>query len=256
MGWDGYRVRVLHQRRPGQLEWSVSSVQTTCRILVGYPVLGPKVHIHNGRFYMFATFAKSAHTRPRGVAVLVPDDATGPFEPWSDGPVTPIGQPCVDGTLHVDADGNPWLIYGRGAEGTPRGEAGISDGEMYALRLSPDLKSPVAEPILLFRASSASWSVPMRFPDGGEPPEELNLAKDPRFTDGPFVVQAPGTPLRMLWSSHGKNGYTLGVATSASGLITGPWVQHDETLWGRQRRPRDDPPHNKRAGLPRLPHPQ
>ncbi|MGF4041850.1 glycoside hydrolase family 43 protein [Paenarthrobacter nitroguajacolicus] len=191
----------------------------------------PEVHAHDGRFYLFATFANSAHTRPRGVAVLVSDEATGPFEPWSDGPVTPDGHPCVDGTLHMDADGDPWLIYGRGAEGTPGGETGISDGEMYALRLAADLKGPAGTPRLLFAASSADWSVPLSFPDGVEPPKELNLAKDPRFTDGPFVVQSPGSPLRMLWSSHGKNGYTLGVATSESGMITGPWVQRKEPLW-------------------------
>lgn len=191
----------------------------------------PEVHPHDDRFYMFASFADSAGAHARGVAVLVSDDPTGPFEPWSDGPVTPSAYPCLDGTLHIDADGHPWLVYGRGAEGRPGGEAGISDGEMYALRLSSDLKAPVGDPYLLFRASSASWSEPMRFPEAVQPPPGLNLAKDPRFTDGPFVVQSPGTPLRMLWSSHGKNGYTLGVATSTSGLITGPWFQQDEVLW-------------------------
>ena len=71
----------------------------------------------------------------------------------------------------------------------------------------------------------------MRFPEGVESPKELNLAKDPRFADGPFVVRSSDGRLMMLWSSHGKNGYTLGVAISQSGEITGPWVQQDETLW-------------------------
>ncbi len=35
----------------------------------------------------------------------------------------------------------------------------------------------------------------------------------------------------MLWFSHGKNGYTLGLATSANGRITGPWVQQEEPVW-------------------------
>lgn len=37
----------------------------------------------------------------------------------------------------------------------------------------------------------------------------------------------------MLWSSFGEEGYAMGVATSANGLVTGPWVQQDEPLWAR-----------------------
>ena len=37
----------------------------------------------------------------------------------------------------------------------------------------------------------------------------------------------------MLWSSFGEEGYAMGVATSASGLLSGPWVQQDEPLWAR-----------------------
>ena len=61
---------------------------------------------------------------------------TGPFVPWSDGPLTPPGIPCLDGTLFIDDDSQPWLVYSRGSEGAPGGAAGIADGEMYALRLS------------------------------------------------------------------------------------------------------------------------
>ena len=60
----------------------------------------PEVHPHDGRFFMVATFASSNPTaRVRGVAILVADDPAGPFTPWSDGPVTPVEVPCLDGTL-------------------------------------------------------------------------------------------------------------------------------------------------------------
>ncbi|MCU1517358.1 MAG: glycoside hydrolase [Pseudarthrobacter sp.] len=190
----------------------------------------PEVHCLHGRFFMLATFATSTGVQPRGVAILVADHPTGPYEPWSDGPVTPVSEPCLDGTLFLDDDSAPWLVYSRGAEGTP-GKAGIPDGEMYALRLSPDLNAGVGEPVLLFAASSAGWSRPLRFPDGVEPPEGLNLAKDPMFTDGPFLIRSPEGALLMLWSSHGDAGYAMGIAESESGTITGPWMQHDRPLW-------------------------
>jgi hypothetical protein len=194
----------------------------------------PEVVARDGRFFMFATFASSDPAAgPRGIQVLVSFEPTGPFVPWSDGPVTPRDTPCLDGTVYVDEDARPWLVYSRGAEGIPGGEPGISDGEMYALRLSADLKSPEGSPTLLFRASSAAWSKPLWFPDGVEPPEQLNLGKDPLFTDGPFLVRSEPGSLLMLWSSFGDEGYAMGVARSESGLVTGPWAQRHEPLWAR-----------------------
>ena len=194
----------------------------------------PEVLAYDGRFFMVATFASSDPTsRPRGVQVLVADDPTGPYLPWSHGPVTPRDVPCLDGTLFVDDDAAPWLVYSRGAEGTPGGPPGPQDGEMYARRLTPDLTSPEGAPVLLFKASAASWSKPLWFPEGVEPPEQLNLAKDPLFTDGPFLVRSERGALLMLWSSFGEEGYAMGVATSETGSVTGPWVQEQEPLWAR-----------------------
>ena len=47
----------------------------------------PEVHRYRGRYYMLATF-KADGVR-RGTQVLVADAPTGPFEPHSDGPLTP-----------------------------------------------------------------------------------------------------------------------------------------------------------------------
>nr|WP_246416290.1 glycoside hydrolase family 43 protein [Nocardioides luti] len=194
----------------------------------------PEVVAHGGRYVMLATFASTDPAAgPRGVQVLVSDQPTGPFLPWSEGPVTPRDVPCLDGTLFVDDDGVPWLVYSRGAEGAPGGPPGITDGEMYALRLADDLAAPAGSPVLLFRASAAAWSKPLWFPEGVEPPEQLNLGKDPLFTDGPCLLRTEGGALHMLWSSFGEEGYAIGVATSPDGEVTGPWHQRDEPLWAR-----------------------
>ncbi|GAA1967963.1 glycoside hydrolase family 43 protein [Microbacterium deminutum] len=194
----------------------------------------PEIHPYEGRFYMFATFANSSKgAGPRGVAVLVSGHPTGPFTPWSDGPLTPRQVPCLDGTLFVDDGLQPWLVYSRGAEGLPGGAPGISDGEMWAIRLSSDLKTAVGQPELLFTASSAGWSKPLWFPEGVEPPEQLNLGKDPLFTDGPFLFRSSDGHLLMLWSSFGEEGYAMGIAKSETGTVLGPWTQRPRPIWAR-----------------------
>lgn len=193
----------------------------------------PEVHHYDDRYFMFATFGSSnMQQRRRGTAVLVADSPLGPFLPWSDGPVTPIDQPCLDGTLWIDDDAVPWIVYSRGAEGW-YGRTGVADGEMCARRLAPDLRSAVGDPILLFHSSDAPWSRPLWFPPGAEPPEDLGLAENPMFTDGAFLMRSPGGVLHLMWSAYGEEGYAIGVASSASGSILGPWVQSETPLWAR-----------------------
>ena len=193
----------------------------------------PEVHQYRGAYYMFATFATSnPQAKVRGTAVLRADKPTGPFLPHSDGPVTPRDLPCLDGTFFVDDEGTPWIVYSRGAEGSATAP-GIADGEMYARQLSPDLSSAVGEPVLLFKSSSAAWSKPLWFPPGVTPPEELGLAKDPLFTDGAFLIRSGDGPLHMLWSAFGEAGYAMGVATSESGSVLGPWRQQQSPLWAK-----------------------
>lgn len=194
----------------------------------------PEVHAYRGRFYMLATLATStASPKVRGTCVLVADAPTGPFEPLSDGPVTPTNVPCLDGTLYVDENQVPWIVYSRGAEGVPGGEPGPQDGEMYARQLTADLSAPAGDPVLIFTSKSAPWSKPMVLPPGVEPKPELNLAKDPHFTDGAFLIKSAFGSLLMLWSAFGEAGYAMGVARSDSGNVLGPWVQNEKPLWAK-----------------------
>lgn len=198
----------------------------------------PEVHAHDGRYFMFATFAAiDAGRLTRGTASLVADSPTGPFHPWSEGPLTPSEQPCLDGTLYIDGRGDPWLVYSRGAEGT-LAAPGLADGEMCARRLTHDLKAAIGNPIFLFRSTDAKWSRPLTLPPGEKPPAGLFLADEPYFTDGAFLVRV-GATLFMLWSSFGERGYAMGVACSPSGDVLGPWQQSELPLW----------PHNGGHGM-------
>lgn len=170
----------------------------------------PEVHFYGGRFYMFASF-KAVDTC-RGTQILVSDQPLGPYTPLTDEPVTPRDWECLDGTLYVDRKKHPWLIF-------CHEWLQVQDGEICAIRLSEDLKTAIAEPIILFRASEANWTVP---------------AHDANYvTDGPFIYQTSSRKLLMLWSSRGKSGYAIGVSYSQSGDITGPWFHHKNELFDK-----------------------
>lgn len=171
----------------------------------------PEVHRYDGAYWLFATF--TAPGRRRGTQVLRSVRPEGPFEPWSDGPLTPSGWECLDGTLHIEDD-VAYLVFCHEWKD-------VGDGEILAMRLSSDLRRAETVPELLFRASEAPWARPI-------PRPEFPLVF---VTDGPSLHRTRDGRLLMLWSSFGDSGYALGVATSESGGVRGPWRQTDHALW-------------------------
>lgn len=169
----------------------------------------PEVYEWEGRFYMFASFKAEGVSRVTGV--LVADQPEGPFELWCRS-LTPPDWECLDGTLYVDDQGDPWMIF-------CKEWVQVEDGEMYAVRLKPDLKGTIGKPDLLFKASEAPWSV-----GGGE-------QRNRYVTDGPFLYRMQNDELVMMWSTSGQDGYTLGLARSLSGKPQGPWTQDDKPLF-------------------------
>jgi arabinan endo-1,5-alpha-L-arabinosidase len=171
----------------------------------------PEVHVYCGHYYLFASF--KAEGVCRGTQILAADGPQGPFLPISDGPVTPRAWECLDGTLFVDANDQPWMVF-------CHEWVQVGDGEICALRLSDDLESAIEQPYLLFRASEAPWT------------QEIS-SKDRKgyVTDGPWLYRLASGELIMLWASFSTGGYTVGVARSASGEILGPWQQMPEPLY-------------------------
>jgi beta-xylosidase len=185
----------------------------------------PEVHPYGGRYYMFASF--KAPNRYRGTQILAADQPEGPFLPISDDPATPPNWECLDGTLHVDKEGLPWIIF-------CHEWMQVHNGGMYALPLSADLTQPEGRPVYLFNASEAAWAKPFQHHkitwegvSGEIPPFPCYV------TDGPFLHRTADGILLMLWSSIGYEGYAMGLARSLSGHITGPWVQQEAPLWSK-----------------------
>ncbi|MDR3106721.1 MAG: family 43 glycosylhydrolase, partial [Bifidobacteriaceae bacterium] len=100
----------------------------------------PEIYRRDGRWLMFATFLPLAGRR--GTAVLAAERPLGPFVPFSDGPVTPPGWECLDGTLFVEDAGTPWMVFCHEWRQ-------VGDGEICAIQLSPDCRRAVGEPVVL-----------------------------------------------------------------------------------------------------------
>ena len=167
----------------------------------------PEVHMYEGKFYLLATFTyKNYH---RGTAILVSDTPNGTFKVHSDGAVTPHSWSALDGTLYVE-NGTPYLVFCH--EWTQ-----IKDGEVCAIELSRDLKSPQGGPFTLLKASDAKkWVLPVQ--------------EGCYVTDGPFMMNIDGK-LICLWSSFGKDGYVEAIARSADGKINGEWTIDEKLLF-------------------------
>lgn len=177
----------------------------------------PEVHAYRNQFFLFATFAGDGH--PRGTQILVADRPEGPYHEHSVGPVTPHAWECLDGTLHVDSAGHPWIVF-------CHEWLQVVDGEIHAQRLSEDLRRAIGPPQRLFSASEAGWVRPTTH-------EWMSGCRQGFVTDGPFLHRMRSGALTMLWSSFGEEGYAMGTATSSSGTVLGPWKHESVPLWSR-----------------------
>ena len=129
----------------------------------------------------------------RGTVILRAETPEGPFTRWSDGLITPDTWDCIDGTLYVDDEGQPWLFFVHEWTSTD-GEG----GKFACAKLSSDLKTLVSEPKDVFST-------------GG-------------VTDGCFIYTAANGDLLSLWSTYDDDyGYCVNVIRSKNG-IDGDWL--------------------------------
>lgn len=216
--WSGPATGFDCYRSSNLIDWEgpIPSFRPTAEFWSHEQYWAPEVHEYQGQFFMFATFTAPGHFR--GTQILSATEPQGPYSPWSDGPVTPANWECLDGTLHVDDTGTPWLVFCHEWKQ-------IHDGAMMAQRLTPDLRSTAGVPIYLFSGSEAPWACPLDAPPSNEREFPVYV------TDGPYLHRLSSGELIMVWSSFGDEGYAMGIAHSRTGRIEGPWVQEAEPLW-------------------------
>jgi beta-xylosidase len=177
----------------------------------------PEVHLYQNAYYMLASF--KAENRPRGVHILQAQTPLGPFVPISETPITPPDWECLDGTLHIDEDQQPWIVFSH--EWTQ-----ISDGAICCMPLSIDLRHALAPPQYMFTASQSGWSV-------SNTGDVIVHSGKNYVTDGPFLHRTQSGKLLMLWSSYSSTGYAIGLARSQSGHIQGPWIHEPQPLFAQ-----------------------
>jgi len=168
----------------------------------------PEVHFYKGKFYMFASF--KSETKCRGTQILVSSSPKGPFTLHSDGPVTSSDWECLDGTLYVDKNDVPYIVF-------CHEWVQIKIGTMCAMKLAIDLSKSVGEPIVLFSAADPAWA---------------NREKPTLVTDGPFMYRTRNDELLMIWSSF-TDEYVQAVSRSDNGEITGKWSHDNELLFSK-----------------------
>ncbi|MFL1011142.1 glycoside hydrolase family 43 protein [Flavisericum labens] len=192
--------------------------------------MGPKpmiwaaeLHQYKNKYYYFATFTNrnvkidtvaGNIIERRASHILVSETAEGPYVPMEDKTYLPADKPTLDGTLWVDVDGKPYMVYCY--EWLQNG-----NGTIEKIELKPDLSGSVGEGQLLFKASDSPWSKAKDI-NGNEKPHKV--------TDGPFLFKTGTGRLGMIWTSWQYSVYAQGVAYSESGTLDGPWIQEKELI--------------------------
>ena len=166
-------------------------------------VWAPEVHQYNGRFYMFVSFR--SEERNRATQILRSDSPMGPFLPFTDDVITPVGWQCLDGTFYVAKNGDPYIVF-------CREWCQVTDGEIYAMKLTKDLSAADGEPFLLFKASQPHWA---------------DKSREFFVTDGPFMWRTECGRLLMIWSTFVYGNYVQAVVHSDNDEIDGKWIHED-----------------------------
>lgn len=67
-------------------------------------------HAYRDKYYLFATIRGKADSL-LGTTIFEADTPRGPYREHSKGRVTPEDWNSLDGTLHVDRQGRPWMVF-------------------------------------------------------------------------------------------------------------------------------------------------
>lgn len=183
----------------------------------------PDFYLYKGNYYCFITVGRTADPFINmGTTILKggasPVDGYVPLLPPDQLNITPADMVALDGSLYVDDQGVPYMVFCH--EWTQ-----VKDGGVWAVKLKEDLSGADGQAWKLFSASESGWAV-----SGGG---DENI-----ITDATMIWKdRESGNLIMTWSSMsaakeiGVQNYSIGQAISRSGKIEGPWEHDPVPLW-------------------------
>jgi len=180
----------------------------------------PEVHLYNGKYYMFL----SLHGRngKRGTEISVCDTPDGTFVPLTNGPATPPGRSCIDGTLYIENE-TPYIVYSADWPDNYVEKEDCYIGEIWAVQLTDDLTDRAGEPFMLFRSGHTLCSAEPNYME-----YEGKTVK--RFgSDAPFITKLSDGTLYLTWSPFPGNTYIVAAAVAKS--IRDEWIHLDKPLF-------------------------
>lgn len=172
----------------------------------------PECHYYKGNYYIF-TSVYSSVLKHRCISVYKADKPEGPFKEICGGSITPTDWDAIDGTLFVDKNGDPYMVFVHEWTCMPG-----HNGSMVYAKLSEDFTHFVTEPKHMFFAKDPTWATS-------------------GVTDGPFLFYNKKGELKMLWSNFCKDGYAVAIADSKTNTIDGPWTPRNELIYYRGKKP-------------------
>jgi Glycosyl hydrolases family 43 len=182
-----------------------------------------EVHFYKGKYYLFVTLTNDVQPLKqdekgalpkRGTTILVSDKIDGTYQPLKNTPHTPADWVALDGTLFIENE-QPYIVF-------CHEWMQIGDGTFESAQLSKDLKNTEGGVKTLFRATDAAWVRLLKVPKHN---------REGYVTDGAWFYRTKTGKLLMLWSSFSSAGYTVGIAESSNGRLSGKWTQQKEVLY-------------------------
>lgn len=165
----------------------------------------PEVYPWQGRYAMLFTGRwKQNHSLRIGIAFA--DAPEGPFEDPLGAPLFDFGYAAIDGTLVVDDEGAPYMIYSRDC--SENRIDGRHESHLYGVRLADDLMSTVGEPVLL-TTPDAPWET---------------ASGDYRWNEGPAVLRHDGK-YYLFYSANYFASREYGVGVAMADAPLGPYVK-------------------------------
>ena len=167
----------------------------------------PEVYPWEGRYVMLFT-ARWSETHTLRIGVAFADSPDGPFEDPLGAPLFDFGYAAIDGTLLVDDEGAPYLIYSRDCSENIVNNH--HESHLYGVRLAPDLLGTEGDPVPL-TVPDAAWE---------------RRSGVYRWNEGPAVLRHDGR-YYLFYSANYYADKEYGVGVAVANAPLGPYVKQD-----------------------------